>query len=123
MSIFEKKQGLFSRGIKPESKKAPAPVKEIKKDTSIFGKESSIKKTIFEQRLKDPKLFSTIRLPGKKIEELGKKLFAPYKDFIQKTSIPKVKDELKKGKWGRFKDMSSEDKIKAKIIIKEVLEK
>ena len=120
MSIFEKKQGLSQTGKISKPEKAPPPVKQEKKDTSAFGGKSIIGRKVFNQHLKDPKLYQTTRLEEKARTELGKKLFGSS-DFIKKTNIPEIKRQLDLGRWGKFKDMSSEDKRKAKIIIKEVL--
>jgi hypothetical protein len=111
MGITDKKQAL-SGG------KTPPPAKEEKKDTSIFGGKSRLEGGSFEYRLKDPRFYEKTGLGERERIELGKKLFGSRGSHLQPQHLEEIKRELDLGKWGRFKDLSPEEREKAKRLIK-----
>lgn len=95
-------------------------VKKEKKDTSIFRGRSSLDTGTFQHRLKNPKLYGTTQLRESERSELGKKLFKSSGSVINPGEVQKVERELKKGKWGEFKDMSYQEREKAKRLLRGV---
>lgn len=72
----------------------------------------------FMHQLKNPNLYSKTNLTEEKRVEMGKKLFGSYGTRIDKGEIEKVKKELNMGKWGKFKDLSQEEKRDAEGLIR-----
>ncbi len=103
--------------VKP-GKAASFSVEEKKKDASIFRGESHIEVGRFGHRLKDPNLFRTTGLGEKDRVELGKKLFGSYGSYIKPQSLEEVKRQIDLGGHGRFREMSSAERNKAKKFLK-----
>ncbi len=125
MAIFDIKK-IFGGGIKerPEKKieKAPVPIKEAKKDTSIFGGKSYMRRSSFMYRLTNPELYRNTSLGEKDRTRLGEKLFG-HGSSVKKKDVEKAERQLDLGEWGEFKGLSHEDKEKAKRLTKGILGK
>jgi len=125
MATFDIKK-IFGGGMKekPEKKpeKAPTPIKEAKKDTSIFGGNSSMRRGSFMHQLGNPELYRRTSLGEGDRTRLGEKLFG-HGSSVKKKDVEEAEKQLNLGKWGKFKDLSYEDKEKAKRLTKGILGK
>jgi len=126
MAIPDIKKGLLGGGMRerPEKKlrKTPAPIREAKKDASIFGGSSYMDRGDFMHRLKSSELYRGTDLGEKDRSRLGEKLFG-RSSLVKKEDVEKAEKQLNLGKWGKFKDLSHEDKEKAKRLTKRILGK
>jgi len=124
MALEEKRQelsrGAAQPGEKEERERVSSPVKEEKKDTSIFGGKTGMEKGDFDYRLSDPEMYRGTELGGQRRSELGKKLFGG-EDYIKKSDLEQIDKELDLGKWGKFKDFSEGDKQDSKKLIRKLL--
>ncbi len=112
MGIFDTKRALG--GGKPTRGFGTKP----EKNTSIFRGESHIEAGRFGYRLRDPNLFKTTGLGEKDRAELGKKLFGSYGSYIKPQNLEEVKRQIDLGRHGRFKEMSSAERNKAKKFLR-----
>ena len=118
MSLEDKKQELSGGGrATPVGKSVPSP-KEEKKDTSILGGKPDMDTGKFMYELKDPNLYLKTNLGEARRTELGKKMFGGFGTRIDRGEINNAKTELGKGKWGKYKDFSYQDKIDAEKLIR-----
>ena len=119
MSLEDKKQELNREGRPQKSaEKETTPPKEEKKDASILGGKPDMDTGKFMYELKDPNLYSKTNLGETRRTELGKKMFGGFGTRIDRGEINNAKTELGKGKWGRYKDFSYQDKIDAEKLIR-----
>ncbi len=124
MALEEKRQELSREAAQPrgreERERVSSSVKEEKKDTSIFGGKTGMEKGALDYKLSDPGMYRGTELGKQRRSELGKKLFGG-KDYIKKSDLEKINEELDLGKWGEFKDFSERDKQDSKKLIEKLL--
>ena len=119
MAISDIKQKLSQIGGK-----TPSSTKEEKKDISMFGGKSFIKKQEGRRWAKRTQsLFRTTGLRETERDKLWQRLFEKGKEYIQKEDPKRVLRELEKGKWGKFKDLSLVERRRSKIMIEKFLGK
>lgn len=136
MGLEDKKQELNREGgpQKSAEKEAPSPKgynaptssshpdksgrAPEKKDASILGGKPDMDTEKFMYELKDPNLYSKTNLAETRRTELGKKIFGGFGTRIDHGEIENAKTELGKGKWGKYKDLSHQDKIDAERLIR-----
>ncbi|XOB41448.1 MAG: hypothetical protein ACKKMS_01860 [Candidatus Nealsonbacteria bacterium] len=123
MATFDIKK-IFGGEMKKRPKKAPTPSpKKEEKDPSIFRGKSSMDRGNFMHQLGSSELYrKTGSLGGGDRTRLGKKLFG-HGSPVMKKDVEKAEKQLNLGKWGKFKDLSYEDKEKAERLTKGILGK
>jgi len=120
MAISEKKQELTSKGAKKMPEKVTPPPKEEKKDTSIFGGKPYMRTSDLMRELESQRFYKTTRLREKERTELGGKLFGSFGSHIDPVEVKEVKRQLELGRYGKFKDLSLQERENAKKLIKEI---
>ncbi len=123
MAIFDIKKIFGGGGIKrrPEKTSTPSPKKE-EKDSSMFGGKSYMNRGNFMHQLGNPELYRRTSLAKKDTTRIGEKLFG-HGSSVKKKDVEEAEKQLNLGKWGKFKDLSYEDKGKAKRLTKGILGK
>lgn len=122
MGIEDIKRALSGGSPAKESEKrtekpALPLAKEEKKDTSILGGESFIKKDSFEHRLRDSKYFKSAGLGGSERLEIWKKLSGNRGQF-NLGDLKKMKTQLNLGGQGSYRSLSHKDREKGKRLLK-----
>ena len=97
------------------------PLPNGKKDTSGFGGKPFLKREELKGWLKRPEVYQLTKVPEQKRVKWEKELFTPEicRELIEKGEPEKIKTELEKGKWGKFKHLSQKDREMFLRVVKE----
>ena len=102
---------------KPE-KAAPSPVKEKKKDTSIFRGSDYLEGGRLGFRLKSPRFYQATKLSEQDRVRLGGELSKAYGGKLNPEKLKDAGKQASLGQWGKFKHLSLEDRKRMQRLIK-----